>query len=516
MLRRKHCSAKTQALKTSVPHGSTKVEWLESSGTQWILPNISTKDLSVEIDYSSLRITSNNNYQKTFGYWGDNEQYQILETANYEPYPNIIRATIFGQTIPFGDRNNSLEIQDRTKYKFDANRGEVSLNNIIYANDIDFSKGSENNPIGIFATLENNWDGIRYANPANMRLYSFKSWKLKLLQTHLIPSLDKTGTPCMFDLVSRKNFYNVGTGQFRYHPISNIVPSNYTRIDYLESTGTQWIDTLSYLDDNVEVQTELQYTNLLYNTDQVNWFYGNFSSRTKYILWGLYNNDNRGWAITGDLSRGFYIPSVCTLFDRFIVEHTKDFIKLNGVACDFWDTQNLGGAAITKTLYLFARHHKDGYAQFPVSGKMWYFKVLYNGTVSNNYVPCLDPTGTPCMYDTATQTPYYNAGTGDFLYPSPTSSTTYSMRRPLAEYAKMTDTGVRRLYHVPVGYEGSIEEYASENGFKLLNETESPNEEGKHYSFKWVETDDTLTTEWFEIDPPQEEFIEENLDNPIE
>lgn len=313
MLKRKY-SAKAQTLKTSVPYGSTKVEYLESSGTQCILPNISTKDLSVEIDYSSLRITSNINYQKTFGYWGDNKQYQILETANYEPSPNITRATIFGQPISFGDRNNSLEIQDRTKYKFDANIGEVSLNNIIYANDIDFSKGSENNPIGIFVATENVWNGIRYADFANMRLYSFKSWKLKLLQTHLIPSLDRTGTPCMFDLVTRKNFYNAGTGQFIY----------------------------------------------------------------------------------------------------------------------------------------------------------------------------------------------------------PTTSTTYSLRRPQAEWAKMTDTGVHKIYHAPIGYKGSLKEYAIENGYKRLIETESPNEEGKYYSFRWVETDDTLTTEWFEVDPPQEEFFEENLDNPTE
>jgi hypothetical protein len=120
------------------------------------------------------------------------------------------------------------------------------------------------------------------------------------------------------------------------------------------------------------------------------------------------------------------------------------------------------------------------------------------------------------MYDTVTQTPFYNSGTGDFIYPSPTSSTTYSMRRPQAEYAKMTDTGVRRLYHVPNGYEGSIEEYASENGFKLLIETECPNEEGKYYNVRWTETDTELMTEWYEIDPPQEEFIEENLDNPTE
>lgn len=242
MLRRKQSSAKTQVLKTSVPYGSTKVEYLESSGTQYIIPNVSTKDLSLEIDYTSLRITNDSNYQKTFGYWGTNIQYQILETANYVNSPNIIRATVFGQNVLFGDRNNSLEIQDRTKYKFDALSGEISCNDIIYANNIDFSKGSENNPIGIFVALQNTYGYNILDAAANMRLYLFKSWKSKTIQIHLIPSLDKTGTPCMFDLVTRKNFYNAGTGQFKYiRP--NGLPSDYTPVEYLESTGTQWIDT---------------------------------------------------------------------------------------------------------------------------------------------------------------------------------------------------------------------------------------------------------------------------------
>lgn len=137
-----------------------------------------------------------------------------------------------------------------------------------------------------------------------------------------------------------------------------------------------------------------------------------------------------------------------------------------------------------------------------------------NSKIIHKLIPALDRTGTPCMFDKVSRKNFYNAGTGDFLYP--TTSTTYSLRRPQAEYAKMTDTGVRRLYHTPKGYEGTLEDYAIENGYKHLIETESPNEEGKYYSFKWVETDDVLMTEWFEVDPPQEEFIEENLDNPSE
>ena len=33
---------------------------------------------------------------------------------------------------------------------------------------------------------------------------------------NLIPALDRNGTPCMYDTVSKKTFYNAGTGEFLY------------------------------------------------------------------------------------------------------------------------------------------------------------------------------------------------------------------------------------------------------------------------------------------------------------
>ena len=37
MLRRKHCSAKGHAIKTAIPYGMEKVEWLEASNNEYIL-----------------------------------------------------------------------------------------------------------------------------------------------------------------------------------------------------------------------------------------------------------------------------------------------------------------------------------------------------------------------------------------------------------------------------------------------------------------------------------------------
>ena len=48
------------------------------------------------------------------------------------------------------------------------------------------------------------------------------------------------------------------------------------------------------------------------------------------------------------------------------------------------------------------------------------------------------------------------------------------------------------------------------DNFKKIIETECPNEDGKYYGSRWVETDTELIIEWFEIDPPQEEFLQEN------
>lgn len=109
----------------------------------------------------------------------------------------------------------------------------------------------------------------------------FKVWNTQdILLIHLRPCLDTQGVPCMYDEVSKRYFYNRGTGTFKYkkalrdfQPVldSNNIPclldkinnkfyynkgtgsftyggnqtpkDGYTEVEYIESTGTQYIDT---------------------------------------------------------------------------------------------------------------------------------------------------------------------------------------------------------------------------------------------------------------------------------
>ena len=125
---------------------------------------------------------------------------------------------------------------------------------------------------------ENTFDQI---SGKGILIYSFKSYDTSdnLLQD-LRPCLDNKGVPCMYDEISKKYFYNKGTGTFGYkktlrdfQPVldSNNIPclldkinnkfyynkgtgsftyggiqtpkDGYTEVEYIESNGTQYIDT---------------------------------------------------------------------------------------------------------------------------------------------------------------------------------------------------------------------------------------------------------------------------------
>ena len=137
-----------------------------------------------------------------------------------------------------------------------------------------------------------------------------------------------------------------------------------------------------------------------------------------------------------------------------------------------------------------------------LQGKRKYYKLSINGKILYDMVPALDDVGAPCLFDLVSRKPFYNAGTGDFLYP--TESTTYSLRRTLPDWGKLTDHGLRRLYHAPASWQGELYDYALENGFKPIVEPEKP-EEG-YWAPRWRETEDEILLEWVETEPPTDEI----------
>jgi hypothetical protein len=511
MLRRRRAA---QINRQSVPYGMEKVEYLRTTGTQYINTNVYAKSgLFTKLTVKVNEWTGWNNINIVFAHKTNLTETYAL-SLNYNSGYGFAGFFWYGNQAGYLNTQHALD----TKYEFEIDGPVLKRNN----EKLTYRGGGSiiDNEFEITASPLHLFHFIGHSETTRMSLYNFtiqdKSHKL----INLKPCIDRTGTPCFYDKVTRKNFYNMGTKDFQYpHLITDDDLKNFTPLEYIESTGTQYIYT-GLNGQNLSVEIDYQSLPITSTTNDQAPFGLYRNADTSYYL--VETNDahdvpNCIRAVIGgqtinvgsrDNSLGVQDKT------KFKFDAQEGKIYLNDeVLSDNIDFSNITDHV---KLNIFGLGQYGVVTNRRSNMRLFSLKCWKSGVLVRDYKPYLDNNGKPCLVDLVNKEIYYNEGTGEFLYPSPTQSTTYSMRRPQVEYAKMTDTGIRRLYHVPADYEGSLEDYAMQCGYKQLIETESPNEEGKYYSFRWVETDDTLTTEWFEVDPPQEEFIEEILDNPTE
>lgn len=283
------------------------------------------------------------------------------------------------------------------------------------------------------------------------------------------------------------------------------LPIDYTPLEYIESTGTQYIDTGILPKGSYKVSFSILsrvwdgYSNsnpVFFSFEGGKWYFYSLNWQGIYASAG-----QRGY---GSQRYSLAYPPMHELNVRYDVVLDGGKTIRNGV-----ELGSIGGTFEYED-FEFSRisilllNRTDVKTQ-PTSKVLYNFSIDDNGIPVVNYIPALNPEGQPGLYDTVSKVFKTNIGTGDFLYPGKeTEATTYSLRNRM--YAKLTEHGVRRLYRVPAGYNGGKEEYAEENGFKILVETPMP-EEG-YWAPVWHDREDCIELEWIETEPPTEEVTE--------
>jgi hypothetical protein len=260
------------------------------------------------------------------------------------------------------------------------------------------------------------------------------------------------------------------------------LPAGYKRVEYLESTGTQYIGGYGYSESVEKARGEWvsQFTKLWTNA-----LFG-FDAGQRCMGVGTSNK----WSnYTGNADREKHVFRIESDSVEGTVSRQIDNLG--------W--QKKTGLTLSKNVtispFSVSQHYMCALRCF--SAKIW-----DGDTPHRMFVPCLDETGAPCMYDVVKKQPFYNSSTDDFLYP--TESTTYSLRRVIPDWGKLTERGLRRLYHAPAGYAGELYDYALENGYKPIVEPEKP--ETGYWAPRWTETEDEIILEWVETEPPMDEF----------
>mgnify|MGYP003234677996 CR=1 FL=1 len=180
-----------------LPEGYTALEYIQSSGTQYIDTGRKlTQDSDITIDFKLI----NNN--KSVGILGSRESAEKNNLAMFRDGGLFI-----------GDFSEYPKYRFKTNSSF--NRTKIRMNKTgVLVNGVSNTSWSgvanfETPTNGlIFDVGNNNWTG----NKAVMQLYGYVDGNAQ----KLVPCLDVNGVPCMFDLVSQKPFYNQGSGSFTW------------------------------------------------------------------------------------------------------------------------------------------------------------------------------------------------------------------------------------------------------------------------------------------------------------
>lgn len=195
------------------------------------------------------------------------------------------------------------------------------------------------------------------------------------------------------------------------------LPSGYRRVEYLESTGTQYIDT------QVMMNQPLKIVTTCYSSGQGNSYMGAVGDGTgggSDAHFSLYlsrdNGSNSGASCrkysnsTGNLNVSIPFISLA----NYCMDNIKGVFSLNDYNTTF-TPQDLSGAG-NYPIFIFGRS-LFGAPQL-YSMRVFCLKLFDVNGLVRNFVPALDPTGRPCMYDLVEQKPYYNEATEgpDFLW----------------------------------------------------------------------------------------------------
>ena len=211
---------------------------------------------------------------------------------------------------------------------------------------------------------------------------------------------EQNGTPSPSDPVSIESVGDNESG----------LPLGYIELDYIESTGTQYIDTEFSPNANTRIDYKVQaYSNVTDTSPLIGARVGS-TSNNRFFPIAYMNTANQGRTTYGTVNIVVDITGDPILEGSF--DPQNNVSTINGTDYD------ISNASFTKTnnynLYLFAT---SGYGNnlYLSQGKMYYCKIYDNGTLVRNYIPCKNPSSVVGLYDTVNNVFYPSIGTGDFI-----------------------------------------------------------------------------------------------------
>lgn len=194
------------------------------------------------------------------------------------------------------------------------------------------------------------------------------------------------------------------------------LPSAYTQLEYIESTGTQCINTgISPTKSTYGFESKFLLTALTSDWNLMN-MGSSSTDRDRFGFGGYIDNFQVGQ--NGDsanywISIDYPIPSVGTEYEVSFNANASNSCLLDGET--IVSTLSLTNYSYSSNWHIFCQTYGSGTKTRYMSGRVYWLRI-YNGTeVVRNFIPCKRNSDSVIgMYDTVSGAFFSNAGTGTF------------------------------------------------------------------------------------------------------
>lgn len=454
-----------------LPDGYTQVDYIESSGTQYIDTNYTP----AQNDNLELKNVSTPNISGTLFSAGTGDYQFILHNNRYFKYFASGAAADIGNDLIFNNANIKIE------------EGSLYVDNVLKG--VSTYGGEVNTTLQLF----------RRANGGYYKTCSIGEVIItnkNTLVRDFIPCYRNSDNEVgLYDLVNDVFYTNQGTGVFTYGnvaptpdaPIEMVsvgdnktgLPFGYTQVDYIESSGTQYIDTGIKGNQDTKVNLDFEATNFSYpgnksiigsRTGATEKHYGiTISGGANPYLYSGYNNVSQ---------QGVQI----SLNTKYNVFKDKNIMYL--------DNTEITNATYTTfetptNMFIFAMN--EGGAKFYSSIKLFKLKIYNDNVLERNFIPCYRNSDNEVgLYDLVNNVFYTNQGTGVFTYGSEIEKGGYKIPVNVrsenlfsseyaveTQYKKNGDINTNRLYvlesnKIVMSYNNNNHGALYFNKFKLL------------------------------------------------
>ena len=184
------------------------------------------------------------------------------------------------------------------------------------------------------------------------------------------------------------------------------LPSGYQQLEYIESTGTQYVDTGVVPNHNTAVMLDID----IVNADNWGPIFGSRDANVTNEFCMFAHNPTSVYQ-DGYGNVAHVNISVSSVLGRQTINKALNNTYINDELKNSFTAATFQG---TYPMFLFQINSGGSAVAYKISGRIYKAVITKSSTIVRDFIPCKNPSGAVGLYDTVNGTFYGNSGTGVF------------------------------------------------------------------------------------------------------